>query len=301
MGKSIKKAAGFLPVVAGAKFIGKKLGIGLEDEQGAYNDQAELQNFLRKTDDSVDPTKGMNMATDFVRNNALTKGVYGDGGLQSQLGAEGQELASRGFQLTQDDREAYGQASADVARMFGQQEQDAAKALARRGLGSASSGAAGAAFSGLAGNKNEMLAKAQMNIAQRRMDNTTQRLQQNRQLQASLAQDGNRMAQQQYGNQVGARQNRISELQGLEASKSGVMAAQQAAVKPGLFSTIGQGLQAGIGNLATQAPGMLVTGGLPFGGGGGGTGSALGGKGNTFAGPAKPSTSLFGSSSERFA
>ena len=282
MGKGIKKATG----IANKNPLWKSLGISTDDEQGAYNDQAELQGLLRSKDPNVDPIAGMNTATKYVQDNALTKGVFGEGGLQSQLGDEGRDLAGNGFQLQQRDREAYGQASGDISRLFGQQEQDASQALARRGLGSSSSGAAGAAFSGLAGNKNEMLAQAQTSIAQKRMADTQNRLVQNRNLQASLASQGNAMAGDQFGRQVQGRSNRIGELQGLEASKSGVMEAQKAAIKPGLFSTIGQGLQAGVGNLATQAPGMAATGGASAASGGGAGGGLFGQSGGGQAGTA---------------
>lgn len=258
MGKKALRIGAGIATLGGSEVAlaaGKKLGIGLEDEQGEYNKTDDAQDFYKNYD------REMGRAEKGVQEGALTKGLFGEGGLQSQLGAEGKDLASRGFQLTQDDREAYGQVSGDVARMFGQQEQDATRALARRGLASASSGAAGATFSGLAGNKNEMLAKSQMQIAQNRMDNTQKRLTENRRMQGVLGETGAGLAQQRYSDK-GQSLVTAAGLRGQD------MAAQQAAVKPGLFSTIGQGLQAGIGNLATQAPGMLVSGGMPMGGGG---------------------------------
>lgn len=221
MGKTVKS---FNPL-GGSSTLGGFLGgkgpvakaLGLEKKQGEYFDPDlsatdRLIAFSNEKDPLVDPIKGMNTATDYIRNNELTKGVFGSGGMQSRLTGEELDLANRGFQLTQDDREAYGQISGDVARMFGQQEQDAAKALARRGLGSASSGAAGATFSGLAGNKNEMLAQSQMQIAKQRMADTQARLMQNRQMQSSLAQQGMGLAQNQFDNQVNARQNKFNEL-----------------------------------------------------------------------------------------
>jgi len=244
----------------------KKLGIGLEDEQGAYvTPEAQQAALYRGFANDYD--NQMKLADKGVQESALTKGVYGEGGLQSQLGTEGKDLASRGFQLTQDDREAYGQASGDVARLFGQQEQDTAQSLARRGLGSASSGAAGAAFSGLAGNKNEMLAKAQTNIAQKRMENTQNRLIQNRQLQGQLAQQGADMSRGRYEDKGSSLFKAMTAEDRQNQAKEQALANQQAAVKPGLFSTIGQGLQRGIGQMAQAAPGMAV---------GGATGGAYG-------------------------
>lgn len=303
MGKKIKNvvggAVGFaspIGAIGGAALpsLAKKLGIGLEDEQGAYvTPEAQQAALYRGFANDYD--NQMKLADKGVQESELTKGLFGQGGLQSQLGAEGKDLASRGFQLTQDDREAYGQVSGDVARMFGQQEQAASQSLARRGLASASSGASGAAFSGLQGNKNEMLAQAQLGIAQKRMADTQSRLQQNRVLQGQMGEMGAGLAQSRYD----TKGNSLIQAMGAEdkqnQAKQQALANQQAAVKPGLFSTIGQGLQAGIGNLATQAPGMLVTGGIPMGGGGGGdptpgaqqprwdtSGSALGTKQNTW-------------------
>ncbi len=150
----------------------------------------------------TDGVTGSKFAAEQIQNGALTKGLFGEGGLQDRLGAEEQDLASRGYQLKPEDREAYGQAAGDISRQFGQQEQDAAKALARRGLGGGSSGAAGATFSGLAGNKNEMLAKAQTDIAQKRMADTTQRLQQTRNLMGSLGTQGAALQDAQFQRQL---------------------------------------------------------------------------------------------------
>jgi len=255
MGKAIKA----LPTVAtgGLNLVGKKLGIGLEDEQGAYltpeqKAQKEAQAYY------ADYDKNMGAATKGVQEGAFTKDVFGQGGLQSQLASENADLSSRGYSLQQPDYEAYGQASGDIARQFGQQEQDVSQSLARRGLGGGSSGAAGAAFSGLAGNKNEMLAKAQTNIAQKRMADTTQRLNNTRSMMSSLANQGTNLANSswaQKGSSLNAAAGKESDM---NVQNSETLAAQQAAIKPGLFSTIGQGLQRGIGQVAQQAPGMAL-------------------------------------------
>ena len=296
MGKKIGRAALAVGTMGGSEVVraaGKKLGIGLEDEQGAYvTPEAQQAALYRAFANDYD--NQMKLADKGVQESDLTKGLFGQGGLQSQLSNESRDLASRGFQLQQEDREAYGQVSGDVTRMFGQQEQAATQALARRGLASASSGAAGATFSGLQGNKNEMVAKAQMQIAQNRMQDTQKRLMENRRMQGALGEMGAGLAQQRYDTKGRSLMNAMDAEGQQNAAKQQALANQQAAVKPGLFSTIGQGLQAGIGNLATQAPGMLVTGGIPMGGGGGGmtpgaqqprwdtAGSALGTKQNTW-------------------
>ncbi len=260
----------------------KKLGLGLEDEQGDYTKTGDIQDFYRNYD------RELGAAEKGVQNSALTRDVYGEGGLQGQLAKEQSQLANQGFQLTQDDRTAYGQAAGDIARQFGQQEQDISKSLARRGLASAGSGAALQQFAGAAGNKNEMLAGAQMQIAQKRYQDTQNRLNNVRNQMQSLAGQGSQLAQQRYAGK-GA---------GLEAAAGAQTQErqnQQAALKPGLFSTIGQGLQAGIGNLATQAPGMIATGGIPIPSGGGGMGGQAPGTGlSPQAAPIQQRGSLYG-------
>lgn len=304
MGKGLKKVASIVPAtsILTGKGPAAKL-LGLEEKQGEFNDQQDLQSYLRTADPNVDPITGMDRATKYTQENALTKGVFGQGGVQSQLESEGKDLASRGFSLQKDDREAYGQTAGDISRLFGQQENQAAQSLARRGLGAGSSGAAGAMYSGLAGNKNEMLAKAQLNIAQKRMADTQQRLLQNRALQSQLAGQGSDLSNRQYQNQVEGRQRRIGELSALEASKSQVMGDKQAAFKEGgLLKGFGRGLQAGTSQLGAQLPGMLATGGMSAGagalgssggssmaglfgqGGGASAGSALGTPNQTFSG-----------------
>lgn len=187
-------------------------GIGQKDDP-TYNPQTNqsgaYNNFANN--EANEFSAANNSAQDEITNGSLTSGLFGQGGVQSQLQNEGNELASKGYQLNDQDREAYGQASGDISRQFGQQEQDASKMLARRGLGGGASGAAGATFSGLAGSKNEMLAKAQTDIAQKRMQDTTQRLQANRSMQQSLGMEGqglkNNMAQQRFDNKGNALKN----------------------------------------------------------------------------------------------
>lgn len=150
-------------------------------------------------------TTGSRYASEQVRSDPMSSGLFGEGGLQDRLGTEEKDLASRGYGLQGSDREAYGQAAGDISRQFGQQEQDVSKMLAKRGLGGGSSGAAGAAFSGLAGSKNEMLARAQTDIAQKRMQDTTQRLQATRNMMGTLGAQGQQAIQNQFGRQMAGR------------------------------------------------------------------------------------------------
>lgn len=263
--KTITKPAAILanPMIGLNALAGKKaagaLGINLDDKEGeAYNPDLSGTEAYNRFAQGYD--KEMSGAEKAIGESGMTKGLFGQGGLNEQLGKEQQTLASQGFQLTPEDREAYGQASGDIARLFGGQEQQAAQALARRGLGAASSGAAGAAFSGLAGNKNEMLAKQQMQIANQRMENTRARLADTRNMMSQLGQQGFNMAHSRVGQkgdilaQGAGLQNQGNQLQ-RQAYQD-----KEANAKPGLFSMIGQGLSAGIGNLATQAPGMALGG-----------------------------------------
>lgn len=204
-----------------------------------------------------------------VANQGFAKNLYGAGGLNDRLSDEEQKLASQGFSLTPEDRSSYGQTSGDIARQFGQQEQDVSKSLAKRGLASAGSGAAGAAYSGLAGNKNEMLAKAQTDIAQKRYQDTMSRLQSVRNQMQSLGVAGQQLTNAMTGQRLGSQDDILKSSANMErmTNQEGrqQMEDQQAAEKPGLWGTVTQGLQSGIGQVASKAPGMAL-GGL-FGGG----------------------------------
>lgn len=183
----------------------------LSDVQSGKTSLADAQQGLtgaQQENFNTNGVTGSRVASQEVQNDPMQSYLYGQGGLQGQLQSQGNDLASRGYSLQPQDHEAYGQASGDIARQFGQQDNDISKSLASRGLAGGSSGAAGAAFSGSAGNKNEMLAKAQTDIAQKRMQDTTQRLQANQQMQASLGAQAAQAQQSQYARQLAGAQNR---------------------------------------------------------------------------------------------
>lgn len=148
---------------------------------------------------------GSKYAAEQLGNNSTQAGLYGP---QGQLGqAEGKltDLQNQGFELKPEDQTLYGQESGNIARQFGQQGNDMANNLASRGL--SSSGAAGAGFSGLQGNQNEMLAQAQQQIAQQRFQNTNQQIGQYQNFVNSLGGQYNNALNQQYGRQAqGAQQ-----------------------------------------------------------------------------------------------
>lgn len=139
-------------------------------KDAGYDKQMQDQLF-------VDPQTGSLIAADQVQNNPLLSGMFGKGGMQDRMLAEEKDLSSRGWSLQPEDHEAYGQASDETARMFGQEEGSLARALASRGLASGPNGAAAVGFSGLAGNKSERLASAQRKIANDRMKMNQERLQ----------------------------------------------------------------------------------------------------------------------------
>lgn len=170
---------------------------------------AELQNAL-----ATGPLTGSKYATEQVRNNALLGGLFGQGGQLEKAQEQYNQLANQGFQLQPQDITAYGQASGDIARLFGAQEQGLAQSLADRGLASAPSGAAGVGFTGLQGNKNEMLAKAQMDIANQRMQNTMQRMGQLQSYIGNLGQQGANAINQQFGRQSEGAQSQRAGLMG---------------------------------------------------------------------------------------
>jgi hypothetical protein len=126
------------------------------------------------------------VASEQLRTDPLTRGQFGEGGSLAQALSQEKELGSRGFSLQPEDYEAYGQASGNIARMFGQQEQSLAKALANRGLSAGGSGTAMAQFTGLQGSKSEQLGQMQRQIADDRMKSNLERLNSTRQYLTNL-------------------------------------------------------------------------------------------------------------------
>lgn len=256
-----------------AMITGKGYQQRLSDVQSGKMSLADAQAGLKGAqleDFNTQGITGSRVAADEVRNNPLLANLYGEGGLQGRLTSEEQNLASRGYSLQQPDYEAYGQASGDIARQFGQQEQDTTKALARRGLGGTSSGSAGAAFSGLAGNKNEMLAKAQTDIAQKRMADTTQRLQSTRAMMGQLGAQGASLQDDQYNRQLSGAKNRQQNVINAAQLQSGANASNNAAAlesqkdkRGAKGKTLMEGLGQGLFSSAQQtgaAPGTFVSG-----------------------------------------
>lgn len=188
---------------AGNIFYGEASGI--QPEYLTQLQRASMQG-VEGFKDLADPTKQ-------VQDNAVLGQLFGPQGTLGRTAQEEQQLSSQGFQLTPEDRTAYGQASGDIARLFGEQEQSLAQSLANRGL--SNSGAAGAAFTGLQGNKMEQLAKAQQQIAQQRYQDNLQRLGQTRNFLSQLGQQGAGAIQDQFGRNVSQKQNQNQAMQQL--------------------------------------------------------------------------------------
>lgn len=246
MGGIMKSAGGLLGLSSGPQTgadntSGANAVAALADTNNAYSDpgmQAALAAYANGTESSGDVlgTKltgpgatpygqasiadrlagsaltGSKFATEQVQKNPILGSLFGEGG-QLQ-GAEGKlnDLQSQGFNLTQGDNTLYGQESGQIANQFGQQGNDVANNLAMRGL--SSSGAAGAAFSGIAGNQNEMLANAQQQIAQQRFKNTQDQIAQQQGFISSLGGQAETAINQQYGRQAqgaGAQQKALTD------------------------------------------------------------------------------------------
>lgn len=228
---------------------------------------------------ATDSMTGSKFATEQVMNSPLLGQLFGkDGALSRSVGKE-QELQNRGFSLQPEDKEAYGQISGDIARMFGQTENSMAQSLANRGLAAAPSGAAGAMFSGAAGNKNEQLAKAQMGIAQKRMQDTMQRIQQQQQFISQLGNQAAGAVQDQFGRQTAGASNMrdsLSKQAQMQAAQNN--AQNEYAMKSAEYNSANTPLN--FMDYATTGVGQGIQGGLKsstssmFGGGGGMPGNA---------------------------
>lgn len=252
--------------------------LGLSGKQGAYfkpstvKSEQTLQGYL----DSIDSANRSG-----AQKYATTLGLGPDASLNdvaSQLGIgpeylkqlqdEQNKLATEGYGLNQNDYEAYGQASGNIARLFGQQEQNLAQSLADRGLGGVTSGVGASQFSGLMGNKNEQLARAQQDIAQNRMQMNQQRLAQTRNFLAQLGNQRTGLVEGQTDRNVG-QQNAITGMranaaqlaQGLEgAQNQGQMASledQRNSKGKTLLEGLGSGFMSSAYNVGA-APGSFT-------------------------------------------
>jgi hypothetical protein len=187
--------------------------------------KTELANAL-----ATGPLSGTRFATEQVQNNEILGSLFGKEGQLNKQSDILDKLQNQGFELTPEDRTAYGQTSGDIARLFGQQGNQIAADLSARGLSSGPTGAASAMFSGLAGNRNEMLAKAQQNIMQQRYQNTMQQIGQQQNFISQLGAQGANAINQQYGRQLAGAQNQkagLTQAAGLQQNANNAQSQQQ--------------------------------------------------------------------------
>lgn len=259
------------------------------------NQQQGLGNQL-----ATGATTGSDYATQQVEGNGLEmqglnnmQNSYNQGegqlatGQQTQAGQQGilNGLQSQGFNLQPQDQTLYGQEAGGIANQYAQQGNQAANSLASRGL--SSSGAAGAQFSGIAGNQNQQLAQAQQQIAQQRYQNTQQQIGQQQQFIGQLNGQNNQMSgslgslagqqastaandvSQQYNRQLSGAQAS----QGLAGNVSGQQQSQNNASNTygmGLFNNTVSNTPSNIGDLfSAGTTGVLGSAGGAFGKGAG--------------------------------
>jgi hypothetical protein len=219
---------GLFDFLGGKKDSGRDTGnaLNMTAEQEAQA-KAQLGNLLSYQADPniVDPIKGSQTATRQVMDSPLLGQIFGEQGTMARTGKEEQDLASRGYSLKPEDYEAYGQASDQMARQFGQQESGLAAALANRGM--SNSGVAGQAYSGLQGNKMERLGQMQRQIANDRMQKNMERLGQTRSFLSNLTGQAGQQVQNQFGRQMEGEKQQFGELEAKNNAALNRMGAQQ--------------------------------------------------------------------------
>lgn len=227
-----------------------------------------------------------------------TSALYGDKGLLNQSIGKTQDLMNRGYSLQPEDYEAYGQASGNISRMFGAQEQNLANALAMRGMGASGSAPGAAQFSGLYGNKAEQLGQMQQQIATQRMNTNMQRLGQMQDFVAKMQGLGQQATQNALqGNMGGVAQQQNYQL-GTANAATGAYSAQsqdaaraaesQAANRPkGLMDALEGGIMTGVSGGLSGALSGGISGGFNKLGGLFGSSSGASG-GGAMGGPTAP-------------
>lgn len=263
----------------------------LEWAYGQELDQNPYEGGMSQLMDLVttNPLAAQRYMTDEISNNPLTKGLFGQGGLQDRLGGEEQQYSGRvkensdayrafenemkagfggmqdkynslygdiqnpqSFALTADDNTALGNQYGDVTRQYGQMENEATQILASHGLASSGSGAAGAMFSGLLGNKNEQLRKAQSGIIGNRFNQAMQTFQMRNQV---LGQQGSDL-QGGYNTRGNSMNNKsLNDMNALNSARGNLtnLGALQGNLKNSMFNQNMQGREANENSLRGAA------------------------------------------------
>lgn len=238
--------------------------------------QADLARSMAGAGSGI-TTQGLSQAdaTQSVQSNPMLSQMFGQGGALSRTLGKEQDQSNQQFQLNPEDHTMFGQISGDIARQSGQSEKSLAQSLASRGMDTSNVGQA--AFSGLQGNKNEMLAKSQMDIMQQRAQKNQEALNSTRQFAAQLGQQaqgaiGQSMEGANMQNQALAQKSQLGQsyLSGMQGA-----AGQQANIKS---NTAYNPLQQGLLGAAGGALAGMNLGSALGGGGGGGSSSAPSGQ-----------------------
>lgn len=204
-------------------------------------------------------------ATSEMMSNPFYSQLFGQGGSLGRALGEEQDLSKNGFNMTNDDHSAFGEASGNIARMYDQKDQGLAQALAARGMDS--SGAAAAAFAGNQGNKLEQLAGQQRQIANDRYSKNMERLGQVRQYATSLGAQGQSAIQNTFKNNMDANKQQIdtnmgwlNNQQNANETALGLRKSteHQTDLSAGLNGAIG-GAQSGLGGMGGSPGGMAAS------------------------------------------
>jgi hypothetical protein len=185
-------------------------GMSQSDLLGKYSGNAgqetEAANAL-----ATNPLTGSLFAAKQVQSDPILGGLFGQGGQLQNSENQLNTLENQGFNLTQGDNTLYGQEAGQIANQFANQGNQAASDLANRGM--SASGAAGAAFSGIAGNQNQMLANAQLAIGQQRFTNVQNQIAQQSQIMENLGQQGQTAINNAYARNSSGAQNQKAGLE----------------------------------------------------------------------------------------
>lgn len=247
----------------------------LQGASATGNQDAALQNLVSS------PIAGSSIASQQVMEDPLLAGLYGDNSSMSRAVGEEKRLMEQGYKLQPEDYEAYGQASGNVARTFGKQEQGLAQALASRGLSAGSSGAATSGFSNMYGNKLEQLGQMQRQIADDRMNNTRARVADARNFQVQLGSLGQDAQGQKFNqNQQSTQDQKAiynSDIAAYNAQQNAAQASQKSKEdnrQLGLADAVGAGIMSGTQSMfqnaisgANTSQAMSAMSGMPSGGG----------------------------------
>ncbi len=284
MGSAVSSLSGPVAGLLGGAFSNQKEGA--TDAGNAYGSVLDKFGGLGGLGNAM--AQGLNnqtpgpqgSATANIQNDPILSGTYGQGGTLDQTRAQETQQANQPWALTDEDKSAYGQASGNIARQFGQNDQSLSQSLSDRGL--SDSGVAGAAFSGAQGNKNEQLAGLQTQIANNRQQMNMQRLGQTQNFLSQLGQGANTALNNENSRMLNANAQSNQAYKDKFNMAQGLLGNYQNQQNTGLEQQQGTAHGSTLGNMASgMAQGMMS------GGGGGGSKSGGGPKMGTTSDPTK--------------